>query len=44
MAKQGKYKDSRFEDSLALIPQIIDWAEKQNVERLRRFFITNADI
>ena len=42
MPKKGeKFK---FEDSLAKIPEALEWAEKQDVERLRRFFIENSNI
>ncbi len=42
MPKKGqKFK---FEDSLARIPEAFEWAEKQDVERLRRFFIENSNI
>ena len=44
MAKIGKYKDARFEDSLQLIRPALEWAEKQDVERLRRFLVENANI
>lgn len=39
-----KGKKIRFEDSLARIPEALVWAEKQDVERLRRFFIENSNI
>ena len=42
MSKKGeKFK---FEESLAMIPEALEWAEKQDVERLRRFFIENSNI
>ena len=44
MAKISKYKDARFEDSLQLIRPALEWAEKQDVERLRRFLVENANI
>lgn len=43
MAKNSKYKD-KFEDSLGLIKSTLEWAEKQDVERLRRFIVDNANI
>ena len=39
--KEQKFK---FEDSLTRIPEALEWAEKQDVERLRRFFIENSNI
>ena len=44
MAKVGKSKDAKFEDSLQLIRPALEWAEKQDVERLRRFLVENANI
>lgn len=42
MPKKGeKFK---FEESLERIPEALEWAEKQDVERLRRFFIENSNI
>ena len=34
----------KFEDSLAMIEDALKWAEKQDVARLRRFLIENANI
>ena len=42
MPKTGKI--IKFEDSLTRIPEALEWAEKQDVERLRRFFIENSNI
>ena len=42
MPKRGK--TIKFEDSLARISEALEWAEKQDVERLRRFFIENSNI
>ena len=39
--KEQKFK---FKDSLARIPEALEWAEKQDVDRLRRFFIENSNI
>ena len=44
MPKASRYTGSKFEDSLAKIPEALEWAEKQDVERLRRFFIENSNI
>ena len=43
MAKNSKYKD-KFENSIGLIKSTLEWAEKQDVERLRRFIVDNANI
>lgn len=43
MAKNSKYKD-KFEDSLGLIQSALEWAEKQDVERLRLFLMEKANI
>lgn len=42
MAKKGRI--IKFEDSLLRIPEALEWAEKQDVDRLRRFFIENSNI
>jgi hypothetical protein len=42
MAKRGKV--IKFEDSLLRIPEALGWAEKQDVVRLRRFLVENANI
>ena len=40
-----KKKDKvKFKDSLAMIPDALKWAEKQDVERLRRFLVENSNI
>ena len=40
-----KKKDGfKFKDSLAMIPDALKWAEKQDVERLRRFLVENSNI
>ena len=40
-----KKKDKvTFKDSLAMIPDALKWAEKQDVERLRRFLVENSNI
>ena len=40
-----KKKDGfKFKDSLVMIPDALEWAEKQDVERLRRFLIENSNI
>lgn len=44
MAKGGKYKDSKFEKSLQLIRPALEWAEKQNVERLSQYLLESANI
>lgn len=44
MAKIGKYKDARFEDSLQLIRPALEWAEKQDVEKLSRFLLESANV
>ena len=44
MAKVGKYIGAKFEDSLQLIKSALEWAEKQDVERLRRFLLESANI
>lgn len=44
MAKVGKYKDAKFEDSLRLFRSALEWAEKQDVEKLRRFLLESANI
>ena len=43
MAKKVGYR-GLFNKSLLRIPEALEWAEKQNVDRLRRFFIENANI
>ncbi|WP_028902758.1 hypothetical protein [Prevotella sp. P6B4] len=43
MAKNVGYR-GEFNESLLRIPEALEWAEKQNVVRLRRFFIENANI
>ena len=43
MAKEVGYR-KKFNESLLRIPEALEWAEKQNVDRLRRFFIENANI
>ena len=40
----GKYSNTKFEDSLKLIRPALEWAEKQNVERLSRFLLDSANI
>lgn len=40
----GKYDGIKFEDSLAMIPEAIMWAEKQDVDRLNRFLIESANV
>jgi hypothetical protein len=37
MAKVGKYANAKFEDSIRLMRSALEWAEKQDVERLRKF-------
>lgn len=44
MSKISRYSGSKFEDSLKLILPALEWAEKQDVERLRRFLVENANI
>lgn len=44
MPKASRYNGSKFEDSLQLILPALEWAEKQDVERLRRFLVENANI
>lgn len=44
MSKIGKYVDAKFEDSLKLIKPALEWAEKQDVERLSRFLLESANI
>jgi hypothetical protein len=40
-----KKKDGfKFKDSLVMIPDALKWAEKQDVERLRRFLVENSNI
>ena len=39
-----KYKDLTFSDTLELIPQTLQWAEKQDVSGLRRFLLTNPEL
>lgn len=39
--KEQKFK---FKDSLERIPEALEWAEKQDITRLRRFFIENSNI
>ena len=40
-----KKKDGfKFKDSLAMIPDALKWAEKQDVTRLRRFLVENSNI
>ena len=43
MAKKVGYL-GLFNESLLRIPEALEWAERQNVDRLRRFFIENANI
>ena len=40
----GKYDGIKFEDSLAMIPKAIMWAERQNVDRLNRFLMYSANV
>ena len=40
----GKYSNTKFEDSLKLIRPALEWAEKQNVERLSKFLLDSANI
>lgn len=45
MAKRvGKYKDSKFENSLQLIRPALEWAEKQDVERLSQYLLESANV
>lgn len=44
MRFMGNYSKSRFEDSLSLIPEVIKWAEKQDVRRLSRFLLESANV
>lgn len=44
MAKVGKYKEAKFEDSIRLIRSALEWAEKQDVERLRKFLLESANM
>lgn len=44
MAKVGKYKDAKFENSLQLIRPALEWAEKQDVERLSQYLLESANI
>ena len=44
MAKVGKYTGAKFEESLQLIKPAIEWAEKQDIKRLRRFLFESANI
>lgn len=44
MAKVGKYANAKFEDSIRLIRSALEWAEKQDVERLRKFLLESANI
>lgn len=43
MAK-SRYDNSIFEESLQMIPQILEWVETQDVERLRKFLVENSNI
>lgn len=44
MAKVGKYKDAKFKNSLQLIKPALEWAEKQDVERLSQYLLESANI
>ena len=44
MAKVGKYKDAKFENSLQLIRPALEWAEKQDVERLSQYLLESANV
>lgn len=44
MAKASKYKDAKFEKSLQLIRPALEWAEKQDVERLSQYLLESANI
>lgn len=44
MAKVGKYKDAKFEDSLKMFRSALEWAEKQDVEKLRIFLLESANV
>lgn len=43
MATTKGYK-GLFHESLVRIPEALEWAEKQDIKRLRRFFIENSNI
>lgn len=43
MAKNKGYK-GLFNESLVRIPEALEWAERQDIKRLRRFFIENSNI
>lgn len=40
----SKYKGTKFEDSLKLMRSALEWAEKQNVERLSKFLLESANV
>lgn len=40
----GKYNKQGFEEGLELIPSILEWAEKQDVERMRRFLVQAPNV
>lgn len=44
MARASKYKDAKFEKSLQLIRPALEWAEKQDVERLSQYLLESANI
>ena len=44
MAKVGKYANAKFEDSIRLMRSALEWAEKQDVERLRKFLLESANM
>ena len=44
MAKSGKYVGAKFEDSIKQIRYALEWAEKQDVEKLRKFLLESANV
>ena len=40
----GRYDDSKFEDSLGLFQEAIQWAEKQDIKRLNRFLLESPNV
>ena len=37
MAKDGKYIGAKFDNSIKSIRYALEWAEKQDVEKIRKF-------
>ena len=44
MAKVGKYIGAKFENSIKSIRYALEWAEKQDVEKLRKFLLESANV